>query len=381
MNNTGRHITLKHLLIEESKYIGIKYYPHPSIDSVVKTLPNVKWSEKFAMHYIPNNKSNITIIFSSFKGIAWVNSGNFFNNKPSLRQNSPISVDEYRKRKLVEGYRPCPEEFLRKLELKKYSLNTAKTYINFFENFINFYAQKSLESIDENDIRNYLQILVQKGRSHSYLNQAVNSIKFYYEVVKGMPNRFYSIERPRPEHKLPKVISKEEVSAMIKNTTNIKHRCIISLLYSAGLRRSELLNLKLADIDGKRMLITVKAAKGKRDRVTILSPYMLQELRAYYKEYRPKEYLFEGQGKKQYSAESVGRIIKASSKRANIKKRVTPHMLRHSFATHLLEDGADLRYIQSLLGHRSSTTTEIYTQVTINHVKNIQSPLDSLNLP
>ena len=155
---------------------------------------------------------------------------------------------------------------------------------------------------------------------------------------------------------------------------------LISVLYSAGLRRGELLNLKLNDIDGKRMLITVRAAKGNKDRVTILSPFVLKELRNYFKEYRPKEFLFEGQNRKQYSAESVGSIIKASAMRAKIKKRVTPHMLRHSFATHLLEDGADLRYIQSLLGHSSSKTTEIYTQVTLNHVKNIQSPFDSLNL-
>ena len=197
---------------------------------------------------------------------------------------------------------------------------------------------------------------------------------------QNLPNRFYSIERPRPEHKLPKVISKEEVAEMIRRTENIKHRCIISVLYSAGLRRGELLNLKLNDIDGKRMLITVRAAKGNKDRVTILSPFVLEELRNYFKEYRPKEFLFEGQNRKQYSAESVGSIIKASAMRAKIKKRVTPHMLRHSFATHLLEDGADLRYIQSLLGHSSSKTTEIYTQVTLNHVKNIQSPFDSLNL-
>ncbi len=380
MYQNGRNITLKHLFINESKFIGLKYYPNPVIDAVVNSIPQASWSDAYSMNYVPNTKENVNRIFKLFKGIAWVNSGNFFNNKPSHKDNAPISVDSYRKRELEKGYRSCPEEFLRKLEIKKYALNTAKTYINFFENFINHYSEKSLESIDENDIRNYLQLLVQKNHSHSYLNQAVNSIKFYYEVVMGMPNRFYSIERPRPEHKLPKVISKEEVAEMIRRTENIKHRCIISLLYSAGLRRSELLNLKLVDIDGKRMLINVRAPKGNKDRVTILSPFVLTELRNYFKEYRPKEYLFEGQSKKQYSAESVGNIIKASAKRAKIQKRVTPHMLRHSFATHLLEDGADLRYIQSLLGHSSSKTTEIYTKVTLKHIKNIQSPFDSLNL-
>ncbi len=380
MTYNSKHITLKHLLIADEKYIGLKYYPHPAVDNIVKTLPGVAWSETFSMHYIPNTKKNIGMIFKLFKGIAWVNTGNFFNNKPRKRGNETLSVDTFRKRTLKEGYRACPEEFLRKLEIKRYAPNTAKTYINFFEHFINYYSDKPLESIDENDIRNYIQFLVQQGRSHSYLNQAVNSIKFYYEVVKGMPNRFYSIERPRPEQKLPKVISKEEVAEMITKTGNLKHRCIISLLYSAGLRRGELLNLKISDIDGKRMLILIREAKGNRDRVTLLSPVILEELRTYFKEYRPKEYLFEGPGRKKYSAESVGKIVGDSAKRANIQKRVTPHMLRHSFATHLLEDGADLRYIQGLLGHRSSKTTEIYTQVSLNHVKSIKSPLDSLNL-
>ncbi len=380
MYQNGRNITLKHLYIEGSKYIGLKYYPDPAIDAIIKSFPQVSWSDEFSMNYVPNTKEEIGRIFQLFKGIAWVNSSNFFNKKPSHKQNAPINIDSFRKRKIPEGYRVCPEEFLRKLEIKKYALNTAKTYINFFENFINHYSDKSLESIDENDIRNYLQLLVQKEHSHSYLNQAVNSIKFYYEVVMGMPNRFYSIERPRPEHKLPKVISKEEVASLINYTPNIKHRCIISLLYSAGLRRGELLNLKLEDIDSRRMLINVNAGKGRKDRVTLLSLNVLNELRLYFKEYRPKKYLFEGPAGHLYSSTSVLSIIKQSSKRAGIKKRITPHMLRHSFATHLLEDGADLRYIQSLLGHSSSKTTEIYTQVTLSHVKNIKSPFDSLNL-
>ena len=195
-----------------------------------------------------------------------------------------------------------------------------------------------------------------------------------------MPNRFYSIERPRPEHKLPKVISPEEVADLIKHTSNLKHKCIISLLYSAGLRRGELLNLKIENIDGKRMLIYVNGAKGNKDRVTILSANVLNMLREYFKEYRPKKFLFEGGKGLSYSSTSVLAIIKKAAIRAKIKKNVTPHMLRHSFATHLLENGADIRYIQTLMGHSSTKTTEIYTQITIKHIKDIESPFDSLNL-
>ena len=163
---------------------------------------------------------------------------------------------------------------------------------------------------------------------------------------------------------------------MIKCTYNIKHRCILCLLYSAGLRRGELLNLKVTDIDSKRMLIRVDGGKGRKDRFTLLGETMLQDLRRYFVKYRPNEYLFEGAMGGKYSAKSVATIVKRAAEYAGIRKRVTPHILRHSFATHLLEQGTDLRYIQSLLGHNSSRTTEIHTHVAVNNFKNIKNPLD-----
>jgi len=237
-----------------------------------------------------------------------------------------------------------------------------------------------LAEIDENHIRSYLQILVRQKKSASYINQMINSIKFYYEVVMEMPNRFYSIERPIKRETLPKVISLEEVQGIINNTNNIKHRCIVSLLYSAGLRRSELLNLKLEDIDSKRMVINIKHGKGNKDRLSILSPTVLENLRIYYIKWKPKDYLFEGQKGGRYSEQSVLQIIKKAAKKAGIIKNITPHMLRHSFATHLLENGTDIRYIQVLLGHSSTRTTEIYAQVATNQLKMIKSPIELLNL-
>ncbi|NRA11332.1 MAG: tyrosine-type recombinase/integrase, partial [Crocinitomicaceae bacterium] len=264
--------------------------------------------------------------------------------------------------------------------LKQYSINTAKTYIHLFEVFINHYKSKDLNCINENDIRTYMQLLIQQQKSHSYINQMINSIKFYYEVVLEMPNRFYSIERPIKRDTLPKVISLEEVQLIINNTNNIKHKCIVSLLYSAGLRRSELLNLKFEDIDSKRMVITVRNGKGNKDRQTILSPLVLKDLRTYYLKWRPKTYLFESPNGGKYSPSSVLRIIKRAAKKSRIKKNITPHILRHSFATHLLENGTDLRYIQVLLGHNSTRTTEIYTQVALNNIKTIKSPIEFLSL-
>jgi len=225
-------------------------------------------------------------------------------------------------------------------------------------------------------IRDYLHYLLSLRISDSYLNQSINAIKFYYELVEGMPNRFYSVDRPRKKQKLPDVLSKEEIKSMIYNTPNIKHKCIVSILYSSGLRRSEVINLKLQDIDSKRMVVFVKGAKGNKDRLTILSENVLKDLRLYYTKDKPKEFLFEGQKNRQYSVSSVANIVEKAGIKAGIKKKITPHMLRHSFATHLLEAGTDLRYIQSLLGHSSSKTTEIYTHVATNIIKTIKSPLD-----
>ncbi|WP_353937189.1 site-specific tyrosine recombinase/integron integrase [uncultured Zobellia sp.] len=277
---------------------------------------------------------------------------------------------------MKQNYRSCPEEYLVKLEIKKYANNTVKSYVSLFEAFINFFNKKKLSTINDEDIRLYLQKLVQENRSNSYINQSINSIKFYYEIVLGMPNRFYSIDRPRKEKKLPQVISKSEVMKILDNTNNLKHRCIVGLLYSAGLRRNELINLKLSDIDSNRMLIRIESGKGNKDRYSLLSNQILDDLRIYYKKWRPKKYIIEGQYGGQYSGQSIAVIVTKAAKKAGIRIRVTPHMLRHSFATHLLEAGVDLRQIQVLLGHSSSKTTEIYTHVATSTFSSIKNPLD-----
>lgn len=374
--NSMKSITLFHLMIKNQKMIGIKFSPDRLIQSLIKGLPNAKWSKQYNMAYIENTKVNLGIIFNTFKGVVWINYNRFLTNRPINSSNENFDVAWFRRRKPISGYRTCPEAYLLKLELKRYANSTVKTYVTFFELFINHYNDKDLNELDEADIRAFLQSLIQQNRSNSYVNQAINAIKFYYESVLGMPNRFYEIERPRKESKLPKVISKNEVLSIIEHTNNIKHRCVVELLYGSGLRRSELLNLKLSDVDSQRMLIRIESSKGNKDRQTLLSKTALNDLRAYFKEYRPKTYLFEGKRGKKYSAQSVLKIVTEAAEKAKIPLRVTPHMLRHSFATHLLESGTDLRQIQVLLGHSSTKTTEIYTHVAINTFETIKNPLD-----
>ena len=379
MANSYGNITLKHLLIKDQKHIGLQFHPNKQVDKLVKTLHDVQWREKFNMYSVPNTKDNLSEIFDTFRGIAWVNGTHFFTNKVTKKSNPKINLDSFRKRKSTKHYKYCPESYLSKLEYKRYSINTARTYISCFEKFINHFKQYDLLEINENDIQEYLNKKARQGVSTSQLNQILNSIKFYYEVVEEMPNRFYEIERPIKEETIPKVLSVEEVRAIINNTTNIKHKCILSLIYGSGLRREELLNLRLDDINSKRMTLTIRGGKGHKDRQTVLSSNVLADLRKYYKEWKPKDFLFEGPKGNRYGRSSVSKILKRAAKSAGIHKNVTPHMLRHSFATHLLENGTDLRYIQTLLGHNSSKTTEIYTKVSFQHIQKIQSPLDSLS--
>lgn len=374
-----KSISLRHLLINEEKQIGIQFLPDKIIQNFIKTLPDPKWSNHFGMVYIKNTPKNLSLIYLTFKGVAWVDGKYFFLNRPLLNpvvEKKQFSIPQFRKRVLPEGYKRCPEEYLQKLELKKYSTNTARTYTAMFEAFINHYKHIDVLQLGEKEIREYLSTQVSKSVSDSQLNQIINSIKFYYEVVLGMPNRFYQIERPRKKDKLPVVLSKDEIKSIISSINNNKHKCIVGLMYSAGLRVSELLNLKVTDIDSDRMMIRIEDSKGGKDRYTLLSSSLLEELRDYYIEYKPKKHLFEGQNGGEYTSASVGKILKKACFKAKIKKKVVTHTLRHSFATHLLEQGTDLRSIQTLLGHYSISTTEVYTHVANNTMKNIKNPLD-----
>jgi site-specific recombinase XerD len=281
----------------------------------------------------------------------------------------------------IPNYRSCPTEFIEKLRELRYSEQTLKNYKSLFEEFINYYHKYDIGKIDEPMIKSYLRYLVTERKvSVSYQNQAINAIKFYYERILGGQRKVYYIDRPRREKTLPTVLSEEEVAGIISSVDNIKHKAILMTIYSAGLRISEAINLKIKDIDSKRMQIRVEQGKGKKDRYTLLSTKTLDILRKYFSEYKPKQWLFEGQSGEQYSSRSIQNILKAALAKTNIKKKVTVHTLRHSFATHLLENGTDLRYIQNLLGHDSSKTTEIYTHITTKGFDQIKSPLDKLNI-
>lgn len=274
-----------------------------------------------------------------------------------------------------------PSLYSEHLVKRRYSKSTKENYEAQFKAFLAFIHPKTAEAITEQDIHDYQIFLVSDRKaSHSTQNQAINAIKFYLEQVRGGERRKYYIERPRKETKLPTVLSEDEIRSLLSETHYMKHKCILFLLYSAGLRMSELLALRECDIDRHRKLIYVRGGKGKKDRVTLLSAVAIQYLEEYLSLFKPEHWVFEGPDGGPYGATSVNSIIKRSAARAGIRKTVSAHTLRHSFATHLLEHGTDLRYIQSLLGHESSKTTERYTQVTKKGFESLVSPLDRISL-
>lgn len=274
-----------------------------------------------------------------------------------------------------------PEGYLELLERKRYSPSTIKTYRAYFSDFMEYHKGRNIDRLKVADINKYILYLVnEKKISVSQQNMRINAIKFYYEQVKGGQRQYYGgITRAKEYKSLPEVLSRNEVARILACLSNRKHRCMISLIYSAGLRRSELLNLTPKDIISERMLVRIMG-KGRKCRYSLLSEKLLKDLREYFKEYRPQKWLFEGDTPgEQYSASALVKILKEAASRAGIKHRVHVHMLRHSFATHLLEQGTDLRTIQELLGHNDIKTTSIYLHVTSAHKSSIPNPLDSLD--
>jgi integrase/recombinase XerD len=263
---------------------------------------------------------------------------------------------------------------------RNYSESTIKSYTEALYAFLNYCGKRNLDDISNKDVMDYTNDYIRhQGFSLSYQNQTINALKLFFSNIKNAKIEVDKLQRPRREKKLPNVLSKEEVKAILHSLSNIKHKAMLSLIYSCGLRSGELLSLKLTDVDSKRNLLLIKQAKGFKDRVAPLSDKTIALLRSYVKAMKPKNYLFEGQyDGERYDARSLQKVLKNALEKTKINKPVTLHWLRHSYATHLLESGTDLRYIQEILGHRNSKTTEIYTHVSMRSIQKITSPFDDI---
>ncbi len=271
-------------------------------------------------------------------------------------------------------------ELLGKVELelnsRGFSAKTKKTYLFFIKDFLK-HSKKNLTKLQDNDIKRYISHLITKKKyTNITANLAISSLKFFFGKVL-QTDICNNIERPKKEKNLPIILSKNEIKQIINSTKNIKHRLVLKCIYGMGLRVSEIVNLKIEGIDFDRDLVKISSAKGNKQRYVMLPAGLKDEIADYIKLQKPEKYLFSGR-KNKYSIKSVQKIFESAIKKTKIKKKVSCHTLRHSFATHLLESGVDIRYIQVLLGHSKLQTTQIYTHVANHKLKDIQSPLDNL---
>ena len=352
-------------------------------DTLVEQLINVingfEWDSNLNSWKAPFYASIKKDLFQLLRGKFWLDYSGM-NNRPIKKQVPALAKQITSLRILSDEHNIQIVKFKNYLLSKRYSDSTIKTYTESICTFLRFFSNKPLCEIDHQDIiefnNNYI---IENQLSASFQNQVVNAVKLFFLIVENKKMIAELIHRPRREKKLPNILSKEEVKAIIEAPKNIKHKAMLSLIYACGLRRSELLNLTLKDIHSDRNLLIIKQAKGKKDRIVPISLKIIELLRTYYKTYRPKHWLFEGQfPTTRYSEKSLENVLKQSLAKTKITKKVSLHWLRHSYATHLLESGTDLRYIQELLGHSSSRTTEIYTHVSTRNLQQIRSPFDDL---
>ncbi len=274
---------------------------------------------------------------------------------------------------------PAFQLFVETLQLKAYSQSTLKTYRNEFAQLLYILKANPVDGLDANRLRSYFLYCINTLKlSENTLHSRINAVKFYFEQVLHREKFFFEIPRPKKPSILPKVINANDIKRLFAVTTNLKHNTMLKLCYGMGLRVSEIVNIKITDVDSKNMQVFIERAKGKKDRYANLPESILEQLRTYFLEYRPKKYLFEGQYGERYAIRSTQQVFKGALKKAGINKDVGIHGLRHSFATHLLENGTDIKFIQELLGHNDIKTTLRYTQVSEKSLKRIKSPLDTL---
>ncbi|MCE5345079.1 MAG: site-specific integrase [Bacteroidales bacterium] len=286
-------------------------------------------------------------------------------------RNNVLGSEAYKGIEMVRCY----------LDEKRYSRHTVEAYISHLQLFFKYFSNKTPGNISEDDISAFLHDhITTNNYSASYQNQFISAVKIFYGLYGRSHISIDSLGRPRRSRTLPKVFSKEEVIKILNSSTNTKHKLILWMIYSCGLRRSEVTNIRLKDLDRERSILDIREGKGMVDRIVPISPKVWEKIDSYINSYKPVIWLFEGQAGGKYSVESVYRVFKEALRKSGIKKDVGVHSLRHSYATHLHESGLDIRYIQELLGHKSTRTTEIYTHVSRRNLIAIRSPIEDLDV-
>jgi integrase/recombinase XerD len=387
-------VLLKPLHHRGQEIIGIYFKNDAELNLEVRKLPLIKWSQTNKCWYIPLNKESYENLSKKLKDKATLDSvalKDYLNKRKrilattiSTKPGNDISTGIIRATawKITKENLTALERFIEQLKLKAYSSSTIRTYRNEFLQLLQLLKTRYVNDLTPDDLRRYMVYAMEKqGIKENTAHSRLNALKFYFEQVLKREKFFWEIPRPKKPASLPKVLGEDELANLFRALENIKHKAMLFTAYSAGLRVSEVAALKIKDIDSGRMQIFINQSKGKKDRYVNLSPVLLDILRAYIKNYKvkPKVYLFESeQTGLAYPSRTIQRIFQLAKAKAGIKKEVGIHSLRHSFATHLLEKGTDIKYIKDILGHFDIRTTERYLHVSKRDLINVISPLDDL---
>lgn len=340
---------------KNQKVIWVEFPYNPEWIKLIKENLKAHWSQSHKKWYLPDNPQN--------------------------RKHLEIEADYIGKaiHHLSPQNLPELKLYIEQLKLKGYSPSTIKTYSTEFIQLLKILGNHPVHELSPERLRAYFLYCIDDLKlSENLIHSRMNAVKFYFEQVLNRPRMFLNIPRPKKPSILPKAISQRDIKKMFQQIENPKHQLLIKLCYGMGLRVSEIVNLKIEHIDSQRMQVLISGAKGKKDRYVVLPESILEELRDYYRQYRPVEYLFEGINGGQYSVRTVQQVFKTAMQKAKINKRVGVHSLRHSYATHLIEQGTDIRFVQDLLGHKNIKTTMNYTGLTDQTKRKIKSPLDFL---
>ena len=356
---------------KQQNQIGIKYKYNENLLKITKEFLPARWSNSKKIWYVNSNPENLKLIYTHFKNKALI------DDKEYLKKKDKIIPQVKRERILNASQKTLLNNFYKYLRGKRYSKSTINSYVFFIADFIEFNSSTSITDLDNKTVELYIEtVFINRKYSISTQRQFISAVKVFTAFESSTRINNLNLVRPSKSRKLPVIISQSEIMNILKHTSNLKHKTIIALLYSCGLRISELLNLTITEIDTDRKQLFIKQSKGRKDRYIGLADSFSPLLSNYLASFKPQYYLIEGASGKKYTAGSVRKFLKKSCLNAGIKKEVTPHTLRHSYATHLLENGVDIRHIQSLLGHSRPETTMLYTHVRRKDLLKISNPLD-----
>ncbi|NJO86931.1 MAG: tyrosine-type recombinase/integrase, partial [Lewinella sp.] len=365
---------------ERAEEVAVKLKGYRADVNFLKQLPQRSYDEALKRWWIPADRVLIEGVKAYYAAAGAKIIDRLVAAKPVEKAQQHSEADRQRclLRNCPAAHRADMLAYTDGLIRMRYSWHTIRGYSGAFMKYLVFLCDRDAADASASDANAYLTSLSKQSVSDACLHTAVNSIKFYYEKVLLLSGfQLADVQRPRKRHSLPNFLSIQEVDRLLRATDNLKHSAILYTLYSSGLRLAELLQLRLEDVHWDRNQLLVRGGKGKKDRAVMLSQRLKALLVHYFDQYQPRHYLFEGQDERQpYSPRSVQSIVKQAAKKAGLQKRVTPHVLRHCFATHLLDNGTDVRFIQELLGHKDIQTTLIYTHITTQSLQKIQSPLD-----